>query len=78
MADVDRIIARLRRNPPEVDFRDLRQVLEAHGWRMASQSGSHVGFRKPGRLPMSIPLVSGRRVKRAYIRQVLKAIEQES
>jgi hypothetical protein len=65
MADVDRIIARLRRHPPEVDFRDLRQVLEAHGWRM-------------GRLPMSIPLIGGRRVKRAYVRQVLKAIDEES
>jgi predicted RNA binding protein YcfA (HicA-like mRNA interferase family) len=78
MADVDRIIARLRRHPPEVDFRDLRQVLEAHGWRMGSQSGSHVVFRQPGRLPMSIPLIGGRRVKRAYVRQVLKAIDEES
>lgn len=31
MPGVERIIARLRRYPPEVDFRDLRQVLESYG-----------------------------------------------
>ena len=78
MADVDRIVAKLRRYPPEAEFREVRQVLEAYGWRLDRQSGSHVVFDKPGRLPVGIPLVSGRRVKRPYIRQILRLIDQEA
>ena len=77
MPGVERIIARLRRHLPEVDFRDLRQVLEAYGWSLDRQESSHVVFFKRGCLPISIPLVSGRRVKRAYLRQVLQAIGEE-
>lgn len=68
----------LPRSTSEVDFRDLRQALEAYGWRVDYQEGSHVYFTKPGQPSLSIPLVSERRVKRVYIRQALRLIGEES
>jgi predicted RNA binding protein YcfA (HicA-like mRNA interferase family) len=71
LANVERILARLRRHPPEADFGDVRLVLEAYGWTKNHETGSHAIFAKSGERAISVPKVGGRRVKRVYIREVL-------
>lgn len=53
---------RLRARPSEMSFDDVRRVLEDHGWKM--RSGEHSTFYKPGHGHISVPTVSGRKVKR--------------
>jgi predicted RNA binding protein YcfA (HicA-like mRNA interferase family) len=58
--------------PSEVPFRDLRRLLESHGYALSRISGSHHIFTKPGSLPISIP-VHKNKVKHVYVRKT-KAI----
>jgi predicted RNA binding protein YcfA (HicA-like mRNA interferase family) len=74
VAQLEKLIARLRRRPPQVDFRDICQLLEAYGWRLDRETGSHALFVKPEERSISVPKVSGRTVKRVYIIQVLERL----
>jgi predicted RNA binding protein YcfA (HicA-like mRNA interferase family) len=73
MARGDKLVDRLRRRPPEADFDDIRKLLEDNGWAMRWGSG-HAVFRKPGRRPLIVPMVKGRKVKRYIIDRVLEAL----
>jgi predicted RNA binding protein YcfA (HicA-like mRNA interferase family) len=41
------------------------------GWTLARQKGSHRHFTKPGERTITVPLVDGRKVKRAYLSQII-------
>ena len=70
----DKLIERIRRRPPEAEFTDVRQLLEMFDWKVARQAGSHVLFVKPGERTISVPLVSGRKVKRTYLDQICERL----
>jgi len=70
MTQLEKLIRRLTARPPDARFEDVRRVLEAHGWSLARQSGSHCTFSKPGEPPVVIPLVAGRSVKRPYLDRI--------
>ena len=75
MARYDKVVDRLKRRPPEADFENVRRLLEAHGWQMR-RGGKHTAlFTKGGRLPLTIPTVRGKTVKRYIIDQVLTALD---
>ena len=74
MANVDRIIARLRQRPPQVDSGELRQVLQEYGWTYDRMRGSHAAFTNAGERTLIIPTVSGRHVKRPYVALVLERL----
>jgi predicted RNA binding protein YcfA (HicA-like mRNA interferase family) len=74
---VDRIIARLRRHPPQAGFADVRQVLEAFDWALDHETGSHAIFVKRGDGQISIPKVGGRRVKGSYVKLMLRRLGLE-
>ena len=57
----------MRRRPPEADFADVRTLLEAFGWTLARESGSHVSFTKAGEGTLVIPRKGGQKVKRVYL-----------
>jgi predicted RNA binding protein YcfA (HicA-like mRNA interferase family) len=57
--------------PPEADFGDICRLLEMFGWTLARQKGSHRHFTKPGERTITVPLVDGRKVKRAYLSQII-------
>jgi predicted RNA binding protein YcfA (HicA-like mRNA interferase family) len=61
--------------PSDVPFRDLRRLLEHHGWELSRVKGSHHHFRGKGREPIGFPVHKGR-VKAVYARQVEQAIEE--
>ena len=70
----ERLIARIRARPPEADARNVIALLEEFGWSLDRQSGSHMIFKKAGEELFSIPLVSGRKVKRVYLDRVCKRL----
>jgi predicted RNA binding protein YcfA (HicA-like mRNA interferase family) len=63
----DRLIAKIRARPPEADYDDVRRLLEEFGWSLDRRKGSHVTFVKPGGMPITVPIVHGRKVKRVYL-----------
>ena len=74
MPPIERLIERIRARPPEASFRDVRALLEAFGWELARERGSHVTFRKSGELPLVVPKHHGRKVKRAYLDHVCERL----
>jgi predicted RNA binding protein YcfA (HicA-like mRNA interferase family) len=70
MSQRERLIARLRARPPEADFHDVRLLLEEFGWREARKKGSHVIFIKDAAPSITVPTLSGRRVKRVYLARI--------
>lgn len=74
MTRLDKLVEKIRRRPPEADFGDVRKLLEAHGWTFDRQEGSHTYFVKPKQHAISVPLVSGRKVKRRYLDQICELL----
>lgn len=70
MSRLGKLIERIRRRPSEADFSDVRRLLLAFGWQEDRQRASHVTFVKTGEVPVVIPLVGGRKVKRVYLDQL--------
>ena len=71
MTQLDKLIERIRARPPEASFSDVRRLLETYGWDLKRQTGSHAQFTKPGERTQSVPLVSGRSVKRYILDQII-------
>ena len=71
MTQLDRLIQRIRARPPEARFSDVRRIIEAYGWVLNRQSGSHAQFTKSGERTQSVPLVRGRYVKRYNLDQII-------
>lgn len=78
MSKKEKLIASILARPKEVEFRDVRRLLESHGWYLYQHGGSHASFRLPGRLPVIVPTVSGRKVRGNYLKGVLDAIGIEA
>jgi predicted RNA binding protein YcfA (HicA-like mRNA interferase family) len=74
MSRLGKLIERIRRRPSEADYSDVRRLLQAFDWHVDRQSGSHITFVKAGELPIVIPLVGGRKVKRGYLDQICDAL----
>lgn len=66
MGDIDKLVERICRRPPEARFDDVRRLLEAFGWEMRRQKGSHVTFVKTSRAILVVPK-HNEKVKRAYL-----------
>lgn len=70
-------LARLRQNPKDVLFVDLKQVLEDYGFEHIRTSGSHHTFiaqRDERSWRLTIPF--NRPIKQAYVMQALAAIDE--
>jgi predicted RNA binding protein YcfA (HicA-like mRNA interferase family) len=70
----DKLIEKIRRRPPEAEFTDVRHLLEEFDWKLDRQTGSHVMFVKAGERTISVPVVSGRKVKRTYLDQICERL----
>jgi predicted RNA binding protein YcfA (HicA-like mRNA interferase family) len=73
---VDKALARIKRNPRDVRFDDLRKVCDYY-FGEPRQRGSHLFYRMPwaGKPLVNIQPARGR-AKEYQVRQVLKAIEK--
>ena len=75
MAKLDKLIAKIKARPAEADFADVRRLLEAHGWVLKRQESSHCSFVKAGESTIfTVPLVSGRKVKRVYLTKLCELL----
>ena len=75
MARRERRIERLRRSQTDVSPEQLRTALEWAGFELVRIMGSHYHYRHPAfPRPLSIPY--RRPVKRAYVREALRAIDE--
>lgn len=70
MGNVDDLVERICRRPPEARFRDVERLLVAFGWRKRLPMRKHWVFEKAGEFPITIPTVEGRIVKRRYLGMV--------
>ena len=69
-----KLLERLTNNPKGATFRDIRTLLLEHGFQLERVTGSHHIFSRAD-ATFSIP-VHANRVKSAYVRCVIKLIEQ--
>lgn len=67
MSQWDKLICKLRNQPREMRFAELRKILEYYGYQMRETGcgSSHCTFRKEGRTPITIPRHTP--IKKVYI-----------
>ncbi len=65
------------KNPKDVDFTELRRLLEGFGYECRQPRGgsSHYIFRKSGSMPISVP--KDKPVNRKYVTQVINLLDLE-
>ncbi len=61
-----KLIQRICSRPPDARFREVQRLLEAFGWTLMRQRGSHATFSLPGGLPITVPIRDGK-VGRVYL-----------
>ena len=77
MAQVDAILAQMRRNPKGVRFYDLCQVCDFFFGKARQQSSSHRIYRTPWQGDPRVNIQNDKGMAKAYqVKQVLKAIER--
>ncbi|MGH2535360.1 MAG: type II toxin-antitoxin system HicA family toxin [Thermomicrobiales bacterium] len=74
MSQLVKLIDRTRCRPPHARFSDVQAILEAFGWHIARQRGSHVSFVKDGERPITVPKDGGRWVNRVYLDQICERL----
>lgn len=77
MARFDKLLERIRNLDGNLRFREVQRVLETYGYTMKSPGGgsSHATFRKPGKVPVTIPRHEP--ILKIYVLMVREAIEGE-
>jgi len=77
MSQLEKLVAKFLREPPEVRFEEVVTLLEAFDYRQHPARGSHFAFVKPGARPITVPTEKGRRVKRVYLQRINELLELE-
>ena len=74
----EKLLARIKTLSRDMRFDELRRVLESYGYTMVSPRGgsSHCTFRKPGCMPITIPVHEP--IKTVYVMMVKEVIESEA
>lgn len=70
MAALRKLVERLLAEPPDVSFAELQTLLGAFGYKERLTKSSHHVFVRLGHPIITVPTVSGRRVKRTYVRKI--------
>ena len=77
MTKREKRLQKLRQNPKNVAFEELRQVLEDEGFTLDHATGSHHIFRRViGERVFRVVIPYARPVKSPYVRQVLAAVDE--
>lgn len=77
MADKrQKLVERILRNPKDVSFSEISQVLEAFGYQCRQPSGSHYTFRKAGTNPITVP--KNKPVKEIYVKNIIRLLDLET
>ncbi len=77
MTQRDKLVRRFLAEPPEVDLEDVVRLLEMFGYDLRRTGGSHNAFVATGKSTIVVPVVRGRKVKRAYVRMINRVLDLE-
>ena len=77
MSKWDKLIEKILSLSKDMRFDELRRALESYGYEMNAPRGgsSHYTFRKPGRMPITIP--KHEPIKKIYVQMVKEIVESE-
>ncbi len=79
MTKRDKLVQRFLSEPPEIDLEDVRNLLEMFGYtERKGSASSHHSFVSSGKDRITVATVSGRMVKRTYIRLIIRALDLQS
>ena len=73
MSRKDKLLFSIKNNPKNVNFEDLKKLLEDKGYKAENTGGSHWVFRKKDCESITIPYK--RPVKAIYVKRVLMILE---
>ncbi len=73
MSRYDKLLEKMKNNPKNISFEDLKKVLEKEGYLGINTGGSHWVFRKEGQESITIPYK--RPIKIIYVKKVLQLLE---
>ena len=78
MSKWDKLLTRIQSLSKDMRFEELRKVLESCGYTMGQPHGgsSHCTFRKPGCMPITIPMHEP--IKTVYVQMVKEIVESEA
>ena len=77
MADVNKLLAQMTREPANMRFHDLKKVCEAYFGKPRQDGSSHAIFKTPGLGDPRVNIQNAKGKAKPYqVRQVLAAIEQ--
>ncbi|GIW34169.1 type II toxin-antitoxin system HicA family toxin [Meiothermus sp.] len=77
MGQLEKLLEKMRRLPPEMRYEEVERVLRAYGFIEKRANGSHHIFRHPDGRKLTVPKHGGQVVKTTYLKQVLKVIGEE-
>lgn len=75
MSRFEKLLAKLRRLPPEMRYEEVEKILTAFGFVKRGSSGSHHVFYRPGCPPLTVPKHRGHVVKTTYLKLVIRILE---
>ena len=75
MSKLEKLLAKMRRFPPEMRYEEVERVLNAFGYEEDRSSGSHHAFYLRGCPPIVVPKHRGRVVKTRYLKEVVRILE---
>lgn len=74
MGKRNKLLENIRRNPKDVTFKELDQLLQSFGYELVRTKGSHSAYRRPGAPPITV----ARRQPHVHsdaVKEVLRAID---
>ena len=77
MGQLEKLVERFLRLPPEASYDDVARLLESFGYTEFAAGGSHRVFRKAGCYPITVPTKKGRKVKRVYVKRIVELLALE-
>lgn len=75
MSKKSKLLAAMKTNPKNIDFEDIRKLLEDAGYVCHNGGSSHYVFRKVGMPHITIPFAKP--IKAIYVKQVLEILENQ-
>ena len=74
MTKKEKLFDKLKNNPKDANFGDIRTLLENEGFTLERVTGSHHVFKK-GKIIFVIP-VHNKKVKTVYVKRLIEIIEE--
>ncbi len=75
MSKKAKLLSAMKNNPKNIDFEDIKKLLEDNGYICSNSGSSHYVFRKQGYEHIAIPFAKP--IKAIYVKQVIEILENQ-